>query len=369
MNRRKDHQGRQQHARDAVLDSRRDLSGGEGAPASHNQPTQSQSSLPTGPPPLDAAHYPPVDVNIANFTQTYNDIRNGAAEATPDTTNRLLVDIYGMMVNLSAKQSEIDTVKEVVKTNTSRIGELEAKIGNPDQVSIPLGIAIRQLPLPPHGTSELQQARRVLAEVRAEGVNVETDVVKAVREGFKPESRPGANDGWLGTVLVELQSDEMKTKIMKTKKCLESHPNETIKKLIIKNAKTKAEMRMERMANSLLKMNPEGQNYYFAANGNLRPKNQFQPNATQNHQTYQTQHNPRFSQFTQPPPSIYTQYPAYSHNQPQYLQPTNLYNQLAPRPNQSFPRPPPLRVPGRKKSRSSFLNISLSLTLRYNDTG
>ena len=113
---------------------------------------------------------------------------SGAAQATPDTTNKLLVDIYGMMVNLSAKQSEIDTVKDVAKDNTSRIGELEAKIGNPNSVSIPLSIAIRNLPIPPSGTSELQQVRRVIEQIRAEGVNVETDVVKATREGFKAES-------------------------------------------------------------------------------------------------------------------------------------------------------------------------------------
>ena len=100
------------------------------------------------------------------------------------------------------------------------------------------------------------------------------DVIKAVREGFKEESRPGANDGWLGTVLVELRTDEIKTKVMKTKKCLEDHQSQMLRNLIIKNAKSKAEMRMERMANSLLKLNPQGQNFYFAANGNLRPRNQ-----------------------------------------------------------------------------------------------
>ena len=129
-----------------------------------------------------------------------------------------------MMVNLSAKQAEIDTVKTVVKSNTSRIDELESKVGNSNQVSIPLGIAIRHLPPPPQGTSELQQVRNVLAAVRAEGVDPQADVVKAVREGFKAESRPGANDGWLGTVLVELKSDEIKTKVMRTKKVLEDHP-------------------------------------------------------------------------------------------------------------------------------------------------
>ena len=293
MSRRKEHQGRQQQAREAAHDSRRNL--GDRYQAAPEQPPQlalgrplppqplpqpgplpsnATTALPTGPPPADIVHYPPVEVNLADLTQTYNQLRRSGSQVAPDTSNKLLVDIYGMMVNMSAKQSEIDTVKKVVKTNTNRISELEAKIGNADQVSIPLGIAIRHLPPPPQGTSELQQVRNVLAAVRAEGVDPQTDVVKAVREGFKAESRPGMSDGWLGTVLVELKSEEIKTKLMKTKKILESHPNQVLRNLIIKNAKTKPEMRMERMANSLLKLNPQGQNFYFAANGNLRPKNQ-----------------------------------------------------------------------------------------------
>ena len=289
MNRRKEHHGRQQQAREAARDNHRNIGDFTTGPASRPPPQQVTSmsapppsttpstsvqapSLSSGPPPVDSVHYPPVNVNIADLTNTYNQIKsNGVA---PETSNKLLVDIYGMMVNMSAKQAEIDTVKTVVKSNTNRISELESKIGNAHQVSIPLSIAIRHLPPPPQGTSELQQVRHVLAAVRAEGVDPQTDVIKAVREGFKEESRPGANDGWLGTVLVELRTDEIKTKVMKTKKVLEDHQNQMLKNLIIKNAKTKAEMRMERMANSLLKLNPQGQNFYFAANGNLRPRNQ-----------------------------------------------------------------------------------------------
>ena len=217
------------------------------------------------------------------------------SDVAPDTSNKLLVDIYGMMVNLSAKQAKIDTVKTVVQSNTSRIEDLESKIGDSIQVSIPRGIAIHHLPPPSPGTSELQQVRNVLAAVRAEGVDPQVDVVKAVREGFKAESRPGANDGWLGSVLVEL----------KTKKNLEDHPNQMLKNLIIKNAKTKAEMRMERMANSLLKLDPHGQNFYFAANGNLRPRNQ-------TYQPYQNSRIPRHPQptanrtpFYRTPPQVY----------------------------------------------------------------
>ena len=165
MNRRKEHHGRQQQAREAARDSHRNIGDSTGPasrpphqamsapppqppPPSISTSTSAQaSSLSLGPPPIDSLHSPPVNVNIADLTNTYNQIRtNGVA---PDTSNNLLVDIYGMMVNMSAKQAEIDTVKTVVKSNTNRISELESKIGNAHQVSIPLSIAIRHLPPPP----------------------------------------------------------------------------------------------------------------------------------------------------------------------------------------------------------------------------
>ena len=130
-----------------------------------------------------------------------------------------------------------DRVKTVVQINTSRIEDLESKIGDSNQVSIPRGIAIHHLPPPSPGTSELQQVRNVLAAVRAEGVDPQVDVVKTVREGFKAESRPGANDDWLGTVLVELKTEDIRSKVMKTKKNLEDHPNQMLKNLSLVSLK------------------------------------------------------------------------------------------------------------------------------------
>ena len=74
----------------------------------------------------------------------------------------------------------------------------------------------------------------VFTEIRAQGVDVETDIKKTVRKGFKAESRPGAGDSKLGTVLVEVANTEVKGKIMKTKKVLENHVNPIMKNLKIK---------------------------------------------------------------------------------------------------------------------------------------
>ena len=51
---------------------------------------------------------------------------------------------------------------------------------------------ILNLPLPPHGISELEYVRAAIKEVNAPGVNHVSDVVKVVRIGFKSESSEGA---------------------------------------------------------------------------------------------------------------------------------------------------------------------------------
>jgi hypothetical protein len=98
----------------------------------------------------------------------------------------------------------------------------------------------------------------------APGVNVDRDVIKAIRVGSKEE--------YLGTVKVELLNDETCASIMKQKKFLVRHQNPTMRNLYIKNLKSEDQMRMENFARDLLKMLPDGNNYFVAGNGHLRQK-------------------------------------------------------------------------------------------------
>ena len=60
---------------------------------------------------------------------------------------KILTDMFGMMLNVLSKQSENDNIKSEVKSNSSRIQELEAKVGGPEQISEKLGLTIRNLNL------------------------------------------------------------------------------------------------------------------------------------------------------------------------------------------------------------------------------
>ena len=141
-----------------------------------------------------------------------------------------MANMYGMLLNVLSKQSENDAVKQEIKDHEFRIRELEAKVGDSSDISEKLGLAVRNLPLPTSGQSELENVRAALNEVRAPGVEVTRDITKAVRVGAK--------DDYLGTVKVEMLNDASRASIMKNKKSLGNHQNPVMKNLIIKNLKT-----------------------------------------------------------------------------------------------------------------------------------
>ena len=85
--------------------------------------------------------------------------------------------------------------------------------------------AIRFLPLPPSGFSDLDIARQILAEIRAPGIDVNRDVVKAIRK--TPFKTPNTNQPILGTVLLEMKNEESRALIMKNKHTLQYHPDNT----------------------------------------------------------------------------------------------------------------------------------------------
>ena len=89
-------------------------------------------------------------------------------------TGKVLGDMMGMILHMFAKQSENQIVKEQVESNTDRISHLEAKVGDTNEIAYPRSIAIRKLPLPPHGVSELQNTQHYRKEIKAEGVDCNT---------------------------------------------------------------------------------------------------------------------------------------------------------------------------------------------------
>ena len=231
--------------------------------ASSGPPTNNLLNFPQA--ELSSRSLPNIDVNSLYETFSSMDTGSGSVDS-----NKAMKDMYGMMLHLFSKSDENDAMKGTVKNCVSRIDALEAKVGNSDEAAIPLSIAVRNLGLPPPGTTDLQLIRSVFTEIRAQGVEVDRDVIKANRLGAD------SANGRLGTVLVEMRTQEAKAQIMKTKKCLETHHSQGLQKLIIKNAQTKNEIKTNIALNEMLKRIPGQENNFIAGNGHIMSKNNSQ---------------------------------------------------------------------------------------------
>ena len=202
-------------------------------------PTPSQFVPP--PPPNNLASFPQLgqsarplpNIDVNRLYDTFTSMESGGDNVNPD---RAIRDMYGMMLHMFSQSSENERVKTTVNQCVARIDALEAKIGNGDEVSIPLSLAVRNMPLPSPGVTDLQLVQAAFKEIRAQGVDCDRDMIKVSR-------LVDTSTGRLRTMLMEMRSVETKAQIMKNKKCLESHPSEGLRKLIIGNPKTKSEIK------------------------------------------------------------------------------------------------------------------------------
>ena len=271
--RRLENQSRQNSARLNVQSIHRDLSDRDMQPP--QPPVVLSDQVPSGHPLNNVVNFPSVagpsslpgplpQVDVPKMYNTYNAIKAGSS--TPEDNQSMMTDMFGMILHMFSKDNENKEVKQNVTSNTTRISALEAKVGNPEDVAKPLSLAVRNLPLPGPGVSDLQLVRAAFSEIRAQGVT-DDHIVKAVRKGVRPA------DNYPGTVLVEMKDDASRASIMKKKKDLETHHNPGLRKLFIKNYKSEEEMRSDRKFNNLLKMMPGNENSYFAGNGQIRDNN------------------------------------------------------------------------------------------------
>jgi len=258
--------------------------------------------------------------------------------------SKILKDILGVVINMYAKTDDIEKVKKASDENRYRIAQLEAKVGKPEDIALPLGLAVRYLPLPQEGISELDNVKMAFREINAPGVDVNKDVVKAIRVGYKAESEPGARNAYLGTVKVEMRTEEGRAAVMKNKFTLKNHPKEVMKTLVVQNLKSREEMKYENFNYDILKMVTNSTDFYIGGNGHIRKKEQnnypLRPLAPrppprmqygQQPPRYQSQPAPTHNQFQVPPP-VQKQYHAHppppAHSQFQGAQ--GLSQQLGP---------------------------------------
>ena len=99
------------------------------------------------------------------------------------------------------------------------------------------------------------------------------------RKGSK--SANGNQSERLGTVLVELQSSEVKAKIMKAKKMLATDDNVDMRNLRISHMKTPGQLSQDYFNRQLLKLVPGGERMYISGTGAILPKTSPPPHAHQ----------------------------------------------------------------------------------------
>ena len=391
FNKRQSNNERQQFAREGVQNQNRNLSSPGGAsPSSVSNNSPPVTAQPTAPPtaPLSQTWVrpagssaqvatPPPPIDMAYLQNTYNQLKSSSTESP------LLLDMFAVMLNIHSKQSETEDIRIKIEETISRLESVEAKVGDTKEVAERLGLAVRFLPLPPTGYSDLDIVKQIFHEIRAPGIDVNRDITKATR---KLPVKPNTNSAQpvLGTVLVEMRNEEARSSIMKNKHTLQQHPDNNIANIVIKNMKSKEQMFMENLGNNILKRIPGCENTFVTPNGQIREgfqSNNFQPryqnrqpphqyrqdiypsrpqyNATQyNRPQYNT---PHFSNQTQQPYS-YLNMPrpvmanhSYQHPQsqlqPQQIQPYrdpivfDNNSSKFPAPVPCFPNPPPVAVP------------------------
>ena len=311
---------RQSVARDQHVAQRRGAGGGE----SDEEERQQHSSYGA------QANLPKVD--LAQLVASHNTME---ANGTVGDTSKVLKDILGVVINMYAKGEDIDNVKKVAEDNSYRISQLEAKIGKPEEVSLQLGLAVRHLPLPGQGLTELDNVRMAFKEINAAGVEVRRDVIKAVRVGYKAESEPGSNNGNLGTVKVEMKNEESRAAVMKTKNNLRNHPQLVMRKLVIQNLKSREEMKNENFNYDILKMVSNGNDFYIGGNGHIRKRDQANFNNAQQSFTVPP---PAFNQ--QPIRAPYTQAHAVYRQGPAPTLYGQAHSSRYQQPHHHIPRPP-----------------------------
>ena len=219
------------------------------------QPSNSTAnSVPSSP------HVGPPQIDLDALKTSYSSM----LAANDCDQPKILLDMFGMLLCIFEKQKEIEDTLEQVRSNTVRIEELETKLAQPIEVAETIGICIKNLPLPTHGVSELENVRTTLANINAPNVDLKKDITKAVRVGSK--------EGYVGTVRVEFGNDKARVSVMKNKKVLNNSDSPVLKSLVIKNWKSHDQLKLDNFAKDVIRMLPNGNALFLGGNGRIRQK-------------------------------------------------------------------------------------------------
>ena len=190
------------------------------------------------------ASFPPMAVAMASAVDM-SSVQETVQKINTDEEITLKEALKAMMawnLNTNASimkiSSNVDEVTAISKSNEERIKELEKKVGNKDECAVNLSVAMHNV-LKYHQGDEIT-VKQIVGHINAQGVDPNRDIVKVVRKGDKPANTNQSEK--LGTLLVEFASSEIRSKVMRAKKILESSPHSELQKVKINNMKTQGEI-------------------------------------------------------------------------------------------------------------------------------
>ena len=97
----------------------------------------------------------PIDIN--KLQNIYNELKSSSTESP------LMLDMFALMLNIHTKQSKTKKNETELNHDSARLDAAEAKIDGINKVSKKLGLAVRQLPLPTHGYTDLDTIKQLFA--------------------------------------------------------------------------------------------------------------------------------------------------------------------------------------------------------------
>ena len=118
---------------------------------------------------------PPPAINVADLHSCYEQIKNSQTESP------LLINMFALMLNihtnLAATTETNSKLKREIQTLSEKVSSLESKVGDSTEVSERLGIAIRRLPVPSNGSTDMDLVKWALGELKLDGMYVNTDII------------------------------------------------------------------------------------------------------------------------------------------------------------------------------------------------
>ena len=214
----------------------------------------------------DASHY-------QELSSIYNNLTNGIHV----DHNQMMRALIGSMMNMMSQSSQIMDLKEETKALSETVKVLEDELGATKlklfhmdydlkelekkniNFSPRNSIVIRNLTIPKDG-DEHSAVKRLLGQLDVEDFDPGEDILKVERKGQSNEK--------LGSVMVKLSDQALKSRIMKKKKDLTDNVGIDDKKLKIMNYKNQEQILFENALRSILSILPNG--HLYEINGNVR---------------------------------------------------------------------------------------------------